>query len=94
MVPAKTDRAERLLGEEEEPLAASISYANTSPPPRSSPPSPSPRKQAAIRDSGATVVVHAAGPFQRSRNYAVLEAAMATGVSYVDICDDAEYAKG
>jgi saccharopine dehydrogenase-like NADP-dependent oxidoreductase len=38
--------------------------------------------------------VHAAGPFQRSRNYAVLEAAMATGVSYVDICDDAEYAKG
>lgn len=50
--------------------------------------------EAAIRESGATVLVHAAGPFQRSRSYAPLEAAMETGVSYVDICDDAEYAKG
>ena len=49
---------------------------------------------AAIRESGASVVVHAAGPFQRSRSYAPLEAAMEAGVSYVDICDDAEYAKG
>jgi len=38
--------------------------------------------------------VHAAGPFQGSRSYAVLEAAIAAGVSYLDICDDAEYAKG
>jgi saccharopine dehydrogenase-like NADP-dependent oxidoreductase len=50
--------------------------------------------EAAIRESGATVLVHAAGPFQRNQNYAALEAAMETGVSYVDICDDAEYAKG
>jgi len=49
---------------------------------------------AAIRESGASVLVHAAGPFQRSRSYAPLEAAMEAGVSYVDVCDDAEYAKG
>lgn len=47
--------------------------------------------QAAI--SGAELVVHAAGPFQRKGNCAVLEAAIDLRVPYVDVCDDSEYAE-
>ena len=42
---------------------------------------------------GADLVVHAAGPFQRQSSCAVLEAAIAARVPYVDVCDDTEYAQ-
>ena len=46
---------------------------------------------AALR--GAALVVHAAGPFQRQPRCAVLEAAVAARVPYLDVCDDTEYAQ-
>ena len=46
--------------------------------------------QAAI--SGADLVIHAAGPFQRKKSWAVLEAAIELKVPYVDVCDDEDYA--
>ena len=46
---------------------------------------------AALR--GADLVVHAAGPFQRQPRCAVLEAAVAARVPYLDVCDDTEYAQ-
>ena len=47
--------------------------------------------QAAL--SGADLVLHTAGPFQRKNSQLVLETAIAMGVPYVDVCDDAEYAQ-
>ena len=47
--------------------------------------------QAAL--SGADLVLHAAGPFQRKGSRLVLETAIALGIPYVDVCDDAEYAQ-
>ena len=47
--------------------------------------------QAALE--GADLVLHAAGPFQRKGSRLVLETAIAMGVPYVDVCDDAEYAQ-
>lgn len=43
--------------------------------------------------SGADLVIHAAGPFQRRTECNVLEASIAAGVPYLDVCDDTEYAK-
>lgn len=43
--------------------------------------------------NGADLVIHAAGPFQRATSCAVLEAAIACGVPYLDVCDDTEYAQ-
>lgn len=48
-------------------------------------------KQSAI--AGASLVVHTAGPFQRSGNFNVLEAAIGLKVPYMDVCDDTEYSK-
>jgi short subunit dehydrogenase-like uncharacterized protein len=44
--------------------------------------------------AGADLVVHSAGPFQSGgdRN-AVMDAAIAAGVPYLDVCDDANYAQ-
>eukprot|EP00238_Polyblepharides_amylifera_P000296 CAMPEP_0196574314 /NCGR_PEP_ID=MMETSP1081-20130531/4055_1 /TAXON_ID=36882 /ORGANISM="Pyramimonas amylifera, Strain CCMP720" /LENGTH=418 /DNA_ID=CAMNT_0041892303 /DNA_START=129 /DNA_END=1382 /DNA_ORIENTATION=+ len=42
---------------------------------------------------GADLVVHTAGPFQRKKTCAVLEAAIATKTPYIDVCDDMEYSK-
>lgn len=39
------------------------------------------------------IVIHTAGPFQRRAECSVLEAAIATGVPYLDVCDDTEYSK-
>ena len=44
--------------------------------------------------AGADLVVHSAGPFQGGGDgCAVLDAAIEQGVPYLDVCDDAEYAK-
>lgn len=37
------------------------------------------------------LLVHAAGPFQRRTECNVLEACIAAGVPYMDVCDDADY---
>jgi hypothetical protein len=42
---------------------------------------------------GADLVVLAAGPFQRREDCAVLEAAIAAGVPYLDVCDDTAWSK-
>lgn len=42
---------------------------------------------------GADLVIHAAGPFQRRPRCDVLEAAIAAGVPYLDVCDDSDYAQ-
>ena len=47
--------------------------------------------QAAL--SGADLVLHTAGPFQRKASQLVLKTAIAMGIPYVDVCDDAEYAQ-
>jgi saccharopine dehydrogenase-like NADP-dependent oxidoreductase len=47
--------------------------------------------EAAIR--GADLVLHTAGPFQRKPTCGVLEAAIAAGVPYMDVCDDADYSQ-
>ncbi|KAJ7298019.1 hypothetical protein O6H91_Y021600 [Diphasiastrum complanatum] len=41
----------------------------------------------------ADLVIHAAGPFQRREKCSVLEAAIHSKVSYVDVCDDLQYAQ-
>ncbi|PSC75317.1 saccharopine dehydrogenase [Micractinium conductrix] len=46
---------------------------------------------AALR--GADLVVHSAGPFQRRSDCDVLEACIAAGVPYLDVCDDTEYSQ-
>jgi saccharopine dehydrogenase-like NADP-dependent oxidoreductase len=46
---------------------------------------------AALR--GADLIIHTAGPFQRRADCAVLEAAIAAGVPYLDVCDDTSYAQ-
>jgi hypothetical protein len=38
-------------------------------------------------------VIHAAGPFQRRPRCDVLEAAIAAGVPYLDVCDDTDYSQ-
>uniref|UniRef100_A0A7I4BLJ8 Saccharopine dehydrogenase NADP binding domain-containing protein n=1 Tax=Physcomitrium patens TaxID=3218 RepID=A0A7I4BLJ8_PHYPA len=40
---------------------------------------------------GVDLVVHAAGPFQRRVECAVLEAAIDTKTAYIDVCDDQDY---
>ena len=47
--------------------------------------------QAAL--ANADLVIHAAGPFQRSTNHAVLEQAIRSRVPYLDVCDDLEYSE-
>ena len=42
---------------------------------------------------GADLVIHSAGPFQRRPDCSVLEAAIAEGVPYLDVCDDLEYSQ-
>jgi saccharopine dehydrogenase-like NADP-dependent oxidoreductase len=42
---------------------------------------------------GADLVIHAAGPFQRRNDCNVLEAAIAAGVPYMDVCDDTDYSQ-
>ncbi|CAN6325757.1 unnamed protein product [Urochloa humidicola] len=40
---------------------------------------------------GVDLVVHTAGPFQRAEECTVLQAAISTKTSYVDVCDDMDY---
>ena len=47
--------------------------------------------QAAIK--GADLVIHAAGPFQRTDNHSVLEAAIKTGTPYIDVSDATTYSE-
>lgn len=42
---------------------------------------------------GVDLLVHTAGPFQRRTECNVLEACIAAGVPYMDICDDADYSQ-
>ena len=42
---------------------------------------------------GMDLVIHCAGPFQWKEECAVLEAAIAAGTPYIDVCDDADYSK-
>lgn len=43
--------------------------------------------------SGIDLVIHTAGPFQRRQDCNVLEAAIAAGVPYLDVCDDTAYSQ-
>lgn len=43
--------------------------------------------------AGHQLVIHAAGPFQQSKNFNVIEQAIAARVPYVDVCDDMHYAE-
>lgn len=57
-------------------------------------PAPTPHArpmQAAIE--GASLVIHTAGPFQRSENFAPIEAAIEARVPYIDVCDDTTYSE-
>ncbi|GFR50296.1 hypothetical protein Agub_g12486 [Astrephomene gubernaculifera] len=47
-----------------------------------------------LRSSSADLVIHTAGPFQRSANYSVLQAALDRRTAYIDVCDDTHYAEG
>lgn len=40
------------------------------------------------------MVIHVAGPFQRSGNMNVIRACIEGGVAYMDDCDDAAYSRG
>jgi hypothetical protein len=40
---------------------------------------------------GVDLVIHTAGPFQWKQTCSVLEAAIAAGTPYIDVCDDADY---
>ena len=42
---------------------------------------------------GVSLVVHTAGPFQRKDTCGVLEAAIATGTPYMDVCDDTDHSQ-
>lgn len=42
---------------------------------------------------GADLVIHTAGPFQRRQDCNVLEACIAEGVPYLDVCDDTAYSQ-
>lgn len=42
---------------------------------------------------GVDLVVHTAGPFQRKDTCGVLEAAIATGTPYMDVCDDTDHSQ-
>lgn len=44
--------------------------------------------------AGADLVVHTAGPFQRSSNFNVIEAAIELRIPYMDVCDDTTYSEG
>ncbi|KAK9860398.1 hypothetical protein WJX84_011416 [Apatococcus fuscideae] len=50
-----------------------------------------PRLESLLKDSA--LVVHAAGPFQRKEGARVLEAAIATGTPYIDVCDDTKFSQ-
>ncbi|KAG2486380.1 hypothetical protein HYH03_014960 [Edaphochlamys debaryana] len=50
--------------------------------------------KALLQRSKASLVIHTAGPFQRTRNYAVLEAALEARTPYIDVCDDTPFAEG
>ena len=43
--------------------------------------------------AGADLIVHAAGPFQRSENHIVLEQAIAARTAYMDVSDDSQYSQ-
>jgi saccharopine dehydrogenase-like NADP-dependent oxidoreductase len=47
----------------------------------------------ALMKGGIDIVIHTAGPFQRRAECSVLEAAIAAGIPYLDVCDDTEYSK-
>ena len=42
---------------------------------------------------GADLIIHTAGPFQRRQDCNVLEACIAAGVPYLDVCDDTAYSQ-
>lgn len=44
--------------------------------------------------AGADLVLHTAGPFQHSKNFNVIEAALETKTPYIDVCDDTHYSEG
>jgi hypothetical protein len=44
--------------------------------------------------AGADLILHTAGPFQQSKNYNVIEAAIETKTPYIDVCDDTHYSEG
>jgi hypothetical protein len=44
--------------------------------------------------TGADLILHTAGPFQQSKNYNVIEAAIETQTPYIDVCDDTHYSEG
>lgn len=44
--------------------------------------------------TGADLVLHTAGPFQHSKNFNVIEAALETKTPYIDVCDDTHYSEG
>lgn len=37
------------------------------------------------------IVIHTAGPFQRSKDLSVIEACIAVGTPYIDVCDDQDH---
>ncbi|KAJ9514562.1 hypothetical protein QJQ45_016295 [Haematococcus lacustris] len=43
--------------------------------------------------SGIDLIIHAAGPFQQTKNHIVLEQAIDAKVAYVDVCDDLHYSE-
>jgi len=43
--------------------------------------------------TGQDLVIHTAGPFQRTNNHKVLEQAIACKVPYMDVCDDLPYSE-
>jgi hypothetical protein len=47
---------------------------------------------AALAEHRPDLLIHAAGPFQGAPGCAPLDAAIAAGVPYLDVCDDTEYA--
>ncbi|WIA20028.1 hypothetical protein OEZ86_013684 [Tetradesmus obliquus] len=44
--------------------------------------------------AGTDLVLHTAGPFQHSKNFNVIEAALETKTPYIDVCDDTHYSQG
>ena len=44
-----------------------------------------------LSPQGVDLVIHTAGPFQWKQTCSVLEAAIAAGTPYIDVCDDADY---
>lgn len=49
------------------------------------------RNAVALAAAEHDLVIHTAGPFQRSKDLSALEACIAVGTPYVDVCDDQDY---